>query len=262
MPLSEMLIIAAIALFVLPGALFYLLQHKIVFSPHYYPERSIFVEHAHRYRVESLEVDRRVTLEGMVYDPEDAVSTVLYFGGKQQDSVALIGKLSTAYPNVRFIAFNYRGYGTSGGRPSEERVFADALKVYDWAHERYGDLGLMGYSLGSSVASHVSSLKPVRYLVLVCAFDSVRSLIKAKSALIPGFMIRCHFDTLECVKSMPAPLYLYVAVDDEVVPIMHARNLKENVLHLAEYKEFSGYNHNELLFCDEMVAELKKVFEA
>ena len=260
--MTEIIIVGAILLFAVPGFLFYLLQHRFVFAPNYYPERSFYVEHAHAFELHEIEVAPRITLEGMVYEPETKpLSTVLYFGGKEQDSVALIGKFAEHYPDVRFVTFNYRGYGSSRGRPKEETVYSDALKIYEWANARFGDLGVMGYSLGSSVAAHVGSERNVRWITLVCAFDSVKSLIKRKSALIPDFMIRCRFDTLTCVRSAGAPIYLYVTTDDDVVPISNARNLKNSVRNLGIYKEFSGYNHNELLFCDEMASELKKVFE-
>lgn len=260
--IAELVILGVVLLFIVPAVLFYLLQHKVIFSPKHYTSRQLFAEYPQRYHPVELMVAQRFRLEGIVYEPEEkALATVLYFGGKEQDSANLMGKFSVHYPNVRFISFNYRGYGISEGKPTEKRLHDDALAIYDWAYARYGEIGLAGYSLGSNVAAYVASRRRCPWVVLVAAFDSVVSLAKSKFALLPKWLIRYKFDTVNYVRNIKSPLYLYAAADDAIVPIAHSRLLKSNVLNLAEYKEFSGYNHGELLFSDEVTSELKKVFE-
>ena len=259
--MTEWMIIGAILIFAVPGTLFYLLQHRLVFAPHYYPDRSLFLERSHCYRLQTLQVAPGVTLEGVVYEPETpATATLLYFGGKRQDSVALVGKFSERFANVRFIAFNYRGYGTSGGRPTHDTLHSDALQAYDWAEECYGALGVMGYSLGAFVAAGVAAKRRPCWVVLVSAFASVETLIKERIAVMPRVLIRRKYDTRECVSAVTAPLYLYASRDDGVVPVSHALKLRASAPNLAEYKEFSGYNHDELLFSDALLEELEKVF--
>jgi pimeloyl-ACP methyl ester carboxylesterase len=260
--IAELVILGVVLLFFVPAVLFYLLQQKVIFSPQHYTSRQLFAEYPQNYHPVELMVVQRYRLEGIVYEPEnETLCTVLYFGGKEQDSANLVGKFSQYYPDVRFISFNYRGYGTSEGKPTEKGLHADALCVYDWAHARYGEVGLAGYSLGSNVAAYVASRRSTPWVVLVAAFDSVIALAKSKFALLPKWLVRYKFDTLGYVKNIESPLYLYAASEDTVVPIAHTRLLKANVLNLAEYKEFSGYNHGELLFSDEVTSELKKVFE-
>ena len=259
--MTEWMIIGAILLFAVPGTLFYLLQHRLVFAPRYYPDRSLFLEHSLCYRLQKLYVAPGVTLEGIVYEPEGlATATLLYFGGKKQDSVALAGTFSARFPNVRFVAFNYRGYGTSGGRPSHDTLGGDALKVYKWVESHYGKPGLMGYSLGAFVAASLASAVQPRWVVLVGAFASVELLIRERIAVMPRVLIRRKYDTRECVSAVTAPLYLYASRDDNVVPVAHALKLKASAPNLAGYKEFSGYNHDDLLFSEELLDELTKVF--
>jgi pimeloyl-ACP methyl ester carboxylesterase len=259
--MTEWMIVGAILLFAVPGTLFYLLERRLVFAPRYYPDRSLFLEHAHCYRLQKLYVAPGVILEGVVYEPETPASTtLLYFGGKKQDSVALVGKFSAQFPDVRFIAFNYRGYGTSSGRPSHDTLCQDALKVYKWAVSHYGKPGLMGYSLGAFVAASIASQEQPRWVVLVSAFASVELLVKERIAVMPRVLIRRKYDTRACVSGIRAPLYLYASRDDRVVPVAHVLKLRESAPNLAEYKEFSGYNHDDLLFSEELQEELKKVF--
>ncbi len=256
----EILIIVALLLIIIPGILFYFLQHKLVFNPKHHLERSWMITHAHAYHLQEMEVAPGIMLEGIVYEPEKPSTTLLYFGGRSQDSVALIGMFSEHCPDIRIVTFNFRGYGESGGQPAEDVLLEDGLKIFDWCAQEYGETALLGFSLGSSVAAYVGSHRHAQKVVLVAAFSSVAKLMQAKLALLPNFIIRHHFDTAAFVQNILSPLYLYVAEDDLVVPISHARNLKENVRNLAEYSEFSGYEHKELLFSDEVIEKLKKVF--
>ena len=251
---------AAVAVMV-PALLFYLLQHRIVFSPRYYPRRSIFLEFAARYKVEQIRMSDGTLLEGMRYEPEEgAIATVLYFGGREQDSVALIGKLSFHYPQVRFISYNYRGYGTSEGKPGHATLYPDALEVYDAVHERFGDVGVLGYSLGTSAAARVGAKRMPRWVAMVSPFTSVQRLFKERLKVVPSFLVRGKFDTLASVAEMVCPLFLYASRDDEVVPLSHFQTLKAAARNLGEAKEFSGYNHASLLFSEPVEEELAKVF--
>ena len=98
--------------------------------------------------------------------------------------------------------------------------------------------------------------------MLVSAFDSAKALIKSKATMVPKWLIRCRFETVEYVKEIEAPVYLFTTLDDEVIPQKHIDNLREHIRNLAGTKAFSGYNHAELLFSDELKIELEKVFEA
>ncbi len=256
----EILIIVALLLIIVPGILFYFLQHKLIFNPKHHLERSWMIKNAHAYHLQEMEVAPDVMLEGIVYEPQKPTMTLLYFGGRSQDSVALIGMFSEHCPDIRIVTFNYRGYGESGGRPAEDVLLEDGLKIYDWCTDEYGETALLGFSLGSSVAAYVGSHRHSSKVVLVAAFSSVAKLMQAKLALLPNFIIRHRFDTAAFAQNIFSPLYLYVALDDLVVPISHARNLKANVKNLAEYIEFSEHEHEDLLFSDEVIEKLKKVF--
>lgn len=237
----------------------YWFEEKMLFSPVYYRDEDILHRYPSSFKYIELGVESAVHLEGMVYEPKSGFEqTVVYFGGKEQDSVGLLIKLAQYYPQTRFVAFNYRGYGKSMGKPSEEKLYSDALDIYDYVVKTYGVDGVLAYSLGTSVASYLATKREFPWLVLIGAFDSIKELARHHYKVHLSFLARHHFNTLDHVQKISAPLYLFVSVDDVIVPISNARNLRENVKNLQVYKEFSGYNHDEILFCDEVVDALKK----
>ena len=98
-----------IVVLALTQLLFYLYQRRFTFLPTYYPDRSLFDEHASVYGLHWLNVAQNVEIEGIVYEPDHTALTILYFGGKEQDSVSLIRQWSLEYPNVRrFIIYGKR----------------------------------------------------------------------------------------------------------------------------------------------------------
>ncbi len=218
------------------------------------------MDHADCYRLHRLQVGSGVEIEGITYEPEHALITILYLGGKDQDSVGLVRKLSEEYPDVRWIAFNYRGYGKSQGRTTEKNVLADSLKAYDWTVQAYDNVALMGYSLGSSIASYVASRRNPIWVVLVAPFDSIRSLIQTKASFVPELFIRYKFDTADFVEKITAPVFVYNSSDDEIVAPLHVTQLRQHIHCLAAMKEFSGYGHDSLLFSSSLKKELTSVF--
>jgi len=56
-----------------------------------------------------------------------------------------------------------------------------------------------------------------------------------------------------------APVYIFAGTGDTVVPIAHVRRLKEKAVHLALYKEYSGYNHAEILGSKAFAADALEV---
>ncbi len=260
--ITELVLLGLVLLFGIPSLLLYLLQHKIIFAPQYYNRRRLFAESPDRYRPLELQVEKGVFLEGAVYEPEErAATTMLYFGGREQDSVTLIGKLSLHYPDVRIVSFNYRAYGKSGGVPSEAAYHGDALKIYDYVVDHYGVPVLLGYSLGSNIAVHTAARRSPKELVLVAAFESVQALSRAKYRPLPRVFIKHRFETINEIAGVKVPFYMYVTRDDGVVPIAQARKLKAaaNAASLVDYKEYEGYNHAQLLFSEEVTKEIEKV---
>ena len=258
----ELVILGLILLFVIPSILVYLLQHKIVFAPHHHKRRGLFKEYPERYRPLELQVEKGIFLEGVVYEPDiEANVTMLYFGGREQDSVTLVGKFSLHYPDVRIIAYNYRAYGKSGGVPSEASFHGDALKIYDYVSEHYGKPVVLGYSLGSNVVTHIGVRREPKELILVSAFESVHALSLARLHPVPRFFIRHRFETIKEIDKVKTPFYLFVTVDDGFVPISQPRRLKEKANNIVKYKEYDGYNHAQLLFSDEVCEEIETILK-
>ncbi|MCK4874448.1 MAG: alpha/beta hydrolase, partial [Sulfurimonas sp.] len=189
----------------------------------------------------------------------DIDSTLLFFGGKTHDSVGLIKRLSSSFPHTRIITFNYRSYGKSDGTINEKNIFKDGLKVAEIVQKNYGDFYVLGFSLGSSIASYVASKISVLGLFLVGPFDSIPLLMKEKYGFNMRWLSRYKFDKTKLVKKVDAKTYIFASKKDEVTYIKNARNLKQHVKNLTLYKELEDLSHGELLFDKEVVRYINEV---
>ncbi len=144
---------------------------------------------------------------------------LLYFGGNAEDVAGDVDLFAGAFTDRSLYLVNYRGYGGSSGRPSEAAVFADALAVYDQVRAGHADVAVMGRSLGSGVAMHLASKRPVSRLVLVTPFDSLVNVARAHFRWLPvGLLLRDRYESARLARDVSAPVLIVIAADDEIIP--------------------------------------------
>lgn len=257
--------------FVVLAFVFYHSQYYFVFKPSYYRDVALDDE----FELLSVVSDDGVELEGVVYEPKELYrhlatieSTLLFFPGNYHDVVGLIKKLSSLYPHVRIVAFNYRSYGKSGGTISEKNMLKDGVKIASLVQKNYGDFYILGYSLGSSVAAYVASKLKTKGVFLVGSFDSYYELVKKRYKTIDKIskinlskMFRYKLNNKDHVKSIDAKTYLFGSKSDQIIHIHNTRNLKKHVKNLAYYDELENLTHIELLWDKKVVDTIKEVMK-
>jgi uncharacterized protein len=109
-----------------------------------------------------------------------ARTTVLYFGGDsfRVASGGLPLARAASLLGVNAVLVDYRGYGESDGVPSLPALQQDALDVFDQVRTMDGVTGTAivahGFSMGSFIAAHLATRRPVDGLVLESTATTVR----------------------------------------------------------------------------------------
>jgi pimeloyl-ACP methyl ester carboxylesterase len=132
------------------------------------------------------------------------------------------------------------------GSPTEENLLNDALIIYDYIAERKdidtGKIAVMGRSLGTGVAVYLASERPLKGLILVSPFDSIRGVVKDVSRFIPvSLLIKHPFDSVKLAPSIKTPMLALVATRDKVIRPRRSMSLVEgwggeHTLRLIEVK--------------------------
>ncbi len=147
---------------------------------------------------------------------------------------------------ISVALLEYRGYGRSGGEPSEAALFADIERFYDAIVARPEVDGARaiahGRSLGGGVMCGLAARRPLRGLVLESTFRSVK--VIARRFMLPGIFVADPFDNEAAVRGFDGPIVVLHGRRDEIIPFDHGRTLAERAAD-AELVEFAS-GHNDL----------------
>ncbi len=128
---------------------------------------------------------------------------------------------------VSVLLCEYRGYGRSGGRPSQTGIGRDMLAFRTWLDARPevdADRVLYhGRSLGGAVAADLARTRPPAGLVLTSTFTSMRDMFARH--LVPRFLCRHPFETERTLPDYDGPVLLVHGDEDPLVPAAHSRRL-------------------------------------
>jgi pimeloyl-ACP methyl ester carboxylesterase len=179
-----------------------------------------------------LNVDKGTAVNGWLLVPHDGQGpfpAIMYFGGRSEE-VSWLQDAAKWFPGHVVFAMNYRGYGESGGSPSERALFGDALQEFDYlascSQVDPKRITVIGRSLGTCVAAYVVANRPAESTVLITPYDSVLNLARNVFYLIPVGLILSHrFESIRFARSAKQPCLALLAEHDDVVPEIHTRRL-------------------------------------
>lgn len=162
-------------------------------------------------------------------DPAARRPLVIYFGGNGEE-VTWWAQAREWPSDWAVLLVNYRGYGTSTGRPSERGLYADARYLYDAMRARpdidSDRIVLFGRSLGSGVATHLATERAVAALLLATPYDSITALARTHFRWLPiGWLLKHRFDSIACAARLRVPMLMLVTPADDVVPLQHSDRL-------------------------------------
>lgn len=147
----------------------------------------------------------------------------------------------------RVFLYEYPGYGSRPGRPSEKTIVPDAeALIGSLAKAGYGPIYVWGQSLGAGVAAEVCADKalPIQGLVLIAPWDTIRNVAAAMYPYIPvNLLMRDKYDSIANLQNFGHPICVIRGDRDDVIPPARTLNL---YAHLPEPKKMilmAGHGH-------------------
>lgn len=212
-------LLAGLAFWVFGLLFLWLRQDSFIFHPQ--P-----LQFARQQELESYEMRMQtadgVELGGWLLPQPEAERGVFFLGGNAQE---ISGALLDLRAGLELTAagFNYRGFGTSDGDPSEQAIRADALATFDHTVAASGipaeDWLVVGRSLGTNPAALIASQRDVAGLALITPYDSIAEIAARLYWMYPvKRMLRHPFDTVPYTKDIAASTLVLKAQFDVVVP--------------------------------------------
>ena len=167
-------------------------------------------------------------------------------GGNIGDRADAIDLLSAHGFGV--LAFDYRGYGRSTGRPSERGTALDARAARAALHD--GPVIYLGESLGGAVALALAVERPPDGLILQSTFTSVRDIARLHYPFIPRALVPDAYPSLRRIRDVHAPLLVLHGGDDRLVPAIDGQALHDAAPAPKRIEIFPHAGHNDLIGAD------------
>ncbi|TGG91121.1 alpha/beta hydrolase [Natronospirillum operosum] len=177
------------------------------------------------------------TLHGWWLPHPDPAGTVLFFHGNagnishRLDSLRIFHQLEQ-----QVLIIDYRGYGESSGRPSEDGLYEDGRTAWRWLIEEQGVAGdsvtLFGRSLGAAVATKIATElgenEQPASLIVESAFTSVPDMGARLYPFLPvRTLSRYDYDTEAMVAEVRVPILIVHSPQDDIVPFRHGEAIQQ-----------------------------------
>lgn len=146
------------------------------------------------------------------------------------------------------LVFDYRGYGRSQGRPSEEGTYRDAEAAYRWLqHRGFGGnhIFAFGESLGGAVATELALRETLGGLILVNTFTCIADLGAELFPWLPvRRLVRIKYDTCSKLPRIKVPVLIMHSRGDELIGFSHCEKNLAAAPKPKLFWELSG-SHND-----------------
>lgn len=206
-----------------------------------------------------------IKLHGWLLKSEKPKATILWSHGNAgniSDRLDNLSKLASLPFNV--FLYDYRGYGKSEGKPSEQGVYLDSQAAYDYLLTRPEvdpeKIVVYGRSLGGAVALDLATKKTCRSLILESTFTSAQDMAQLMFGAVPmGWLMRSEFASIEKIKKLQVPILILHGDQDDIVPYDFGKQLFEAATEPKEFYEITGAAHNDtyLIGGDEYFERIK-----
>ncbi len=223
--MKRLLLRTALALLFLLGLLYALACHlgpRIVFYGAYFDNTQgpTLADHTPGMQPVSFTAADGTTLRGWLLDRGPGAPLVVAYGGNNMN-VGNFAGLAELAEGSSLLLLNHRGYGESEGKPTEARVVSDARQALCHFRQQLGEparVALLGFSLGTGVATQVAASEKVDQLILACPFDSVLATGCQHVALLPRLIPLDHFRSDLAAPQVRCPVTIIMATQDTIVP--------------------------------------------
>jgi abhydrolase domain-containing protein 17 len=216
---QRLMVLLLIAYLLLAGFLF-LRADSLMFHP---PQPASYRDTPEIIKIPVTERDRISAIYLPSKNPP--AQTIVYIHGNAEDLGEVRPILDRWHDwGYGVFAYDYRGYGTSDGQPSEQNIYGDIDRVYAYLTEGLKipprHLIIYGHSIGGASATEIASKKPVGGLVLESTITSA-----ARAVFRWPILPFDRLPNIDKIKRVGCPILVIHGRKDRMVPFWHGERL-------------------------------------
>ena len=239
--------------------LVYIFQNKLL----YFPDKNIIANPGY-YSLKYDEVNFKTTddidLYGWYIPADSAHYTLLFCHGNA-------GNISHRLESIKqfrdlglsVFIFDYRGYGKSGGKITEEGSYKDAKAAWDYLVNEKNinpqNIIVFGRSLGAAIACKLATKQNLSALIMESAFISVPELAAQIYPFLPvRWLSRFQYNNIENIPKISCPILFIHSRNDEIIPFSQGEKLFSIANQPKQFLEIHG-SHNDGFYVSKEIYE-------
>lgn len=239
-----------LAIYLMIGASLYFFQEKLLFLPTKL-EQDYKFQFNYPFEELFLKTDEDAVINAIHFKAEIPKGVILYFHGNAGD-LSRWGQIAEYFVAINYdvLIVDYRSYGKSTGKLSEDAFYKDAQFCYDYLLKQYPEeeITLYGRSLGTGIASYVASENNPKQLILETPYYSILDVAKSRFPVFPvKRLLRYQFPTFKYLPKISSAITILHGTDDNLVPYSSGKKLDELGLKNINFVTIKGGSHNNLI---------------
>jgi alpha-beta hydrolase superfamily lysophospholipase len=228
---------------------FYFFQHFFFFRPELLPSNFTY-QYPFDFEEKTFEMEDGGIINSIHFKVPNSRGVIYYLKGNSR-SIKGWGKFAKDFVSngYDFFMMDYRGFGKSTGKRTEQKLYNDAQILYKWVANQYTEdkIVVYGRSLGSGIAARVASWNNPKMLILDSPYYSFYHQIKRYGAFLPlRWFLRYQIRTDQFLKKITFPVFIIHGTKDRLIPFEHSERLRKINPELIQLLEVDGAGHNNL----------------
>lgn len=246
--MTSFLIYAILGLLLL-NAMMYFQQSHMIFFPMTRLEQTP-ADWGLEYEDVNFNTEDNVQLHGWYIPQPQSEHVLLFFHGNagnishRRESIEVFHRLG-----LNVLIIDYRGYGQSQGKPSEQGFYQDATATWRYLTEQKGfapeQIIIFGRSIGGVIAARLAAEVEARGLILESTLSSARDFARQVFKVLARLVvIRYDFDTVEYLRQVNVPVLVLHSPDDEIMPFNLGEKVFESAHQPKQFVRMRGDHNN------------------
>ena len=216
------------SLYILICLTFYFFQHYFFFRPEILPTTFRY-EYPFPFEELNFDMEDGGSVNAIYFKVPNSLGVVYYLKGNSR-SIKGWGKFAKDFlgKGYDFFMIDYRGFGKSKGKRTENKIYSDSQYIYKWLANKYEEdrIIVYGRSLGSGFAARVSSWNNPKMLILDSPYYSFEFQIKRYAFWLPmSWLLRYKIPTNKFLKKVSCPIFILHGKKDRLIPYSQSEML-------------------------------------
>jgi pimeloyl-ACP methyl ester carboxylesterase len=243
------ILIILISVYLAFALFFYFFQHLFFFRPELLT-RHFKYQYPFPFEELDFEMEDGGKINAIYFTVPNSRGVIYYLKGNSR-SIKGWGKFAKDFVSngYDFFMMDYRGFGKSRGKRTQQKLFDDAQFLYKWLSARYpsNQIVVFGRSLGSGIAARVASWNQPRMLILDSPYLSFYHNTKRFLFFLPlQWLMRYDIRTDQYLKTTECPVHIIHGTKDRLIPFKQSVTLHKMFPDKITLHPIEGAHHNDL----------------